>query len=207
MSVRVEVAIASICRGGESDSIGGFDRSRAVRGECALRICAQLGRWVVRSVEYVGKHTGVVGNLERGGGGIFACGTRLEEEKGGRESSAAVEIRFLPSTNDKGTKTRKLGGALGANPLSLRNSSNGEHTVDWSARPKYVDARRMRPRGSTAPARRACGLGVSPGLVPKPLEITMENRPSAADEDSGTKRGRRGLDRSGNHGKRRVEKI
>ena len=41
MSVRVEVAIASICRGGESDSIGGFDRSRAVRGECALRSCAQ----------------------------------------------------------------------------------------------------------------------------------------------------------------------
>ena len=34
----------------------------------------------------------------------------------------------------------------------------------------------------------------------------MENRPSAADEDSGTKRGRRGLDRSGNHGKSRVEK-
>ena len=34
----------------------------------------------------------------------------------------------------------------------------------------------------------------------------MENRPSAADEDSGTKRGRGGLDRSGNHGKRRVEK-
>ena len=54
-------------------------------------------------VEYVCEHGGVLSYLERSSGGVFACGTLLEEEKGGLESSAAVEVRFLPSTNDKGT--------------------------------------------------------------------------------------------------------
>ena len=70
-----------------------------MRGECALRICARLGTWGVRSVEYVCEHAGVLRYLERSSGGVFACGTLLEEEKGGRESSAAVEIRFLSSTS------------------------------------------------------------------------------------------------------------
>jgi hypothetical protein len=61
-------------------------------------------------------------------------------------------------------------------------------SIDRSARPRNVDARCKGAGESAASARRACGLGVSPGLVPEPLDgADVEGCLAATGEDGGPK--------------------
>jgi len=137
MGVRVKVAIASVRRGRESNSIGGLDDGRAVRSECTLRVCTCTLRVctcsrrrkfidpferISKHPRVVSKHPSVVGTSKRGGYVVVPCEAILTPPKRNLESGIARKERFRSSPCDEGANARELRGALGTYPLSLRNS-------------------------------------------------------------------------------------